>query len=79
MADPLWTITHINDFAPVDWVIIGAASDGKRYIAPDEGYVRDMVDFCDMNEVALFFKGNLRILPWAAANWREEFPNDPSE
>jgi protein gp37 len=76
LARYLWDISTVNEFAPIDWIVIGAASDGPKLIAPDETYVRDVVDFCDMdfNNVPVFFKGNMRSLKWAADNWREEFP-----
>lgn len=59
---------------PVDWIVIGAASNGKAHYAPREAYVRTLVDYCDEVGIKVFFKGNLHSLPYAAANWREEFP-----
>lgn len=58
----------------VDWVVIGAASNGKAEFAPEERLVRDLVDVCDEIGAKVFFKGNLRSLAWANANWREDFP-----
>lgn len=58
----------------VQWIVIGAASNGKTLYPPQEAHVRRLVDFCDDNGIATFFKGNLRSLPWAAANWREAYP-----
>jgi protein gp37 len=60
--------------AAFDWIVIGAASNGNQYYPPSEANVRALVDWCDGARVKVFFKGNLRSLPWAAANWREEFP-----
>lgn len=76
-AEPLaWNIVPILRQHPgaVQWVVIGAASNGKAYYAPDETHVRRLVDYCDEHGVAVFFKGNLRVLPWAAQNWREQYP-----
>lgn len=76
-AEPLsWNITPILSEHPgvLDWIVIGAASSGKTYYPPDERFVRELVDFCDATGIKVFFKGNLRSLPWAAANWREDFP-----
>lgn len=56
------------------WAVIGAASDGRRYYPPEEKHVRELVDVLDSQGVPVFFKGNLKSLPWAARNWREEFP-----
>lgn len=76
-AEPLsWDITPILRDHPyaVDWIVIGAASNGNRYYPPNEDYVRDLVDYCDDLGIAVFFKGNLRSLEWARNNWREDFP-----
>lgn len=58
----------------IDWIVIGAASNGKIYYPPMESDVRRMLMVCDEWKVPVFFKGNLKSLPWAEANWREEFP-----
>lgn len=76
-AEPLsWDITaYLEDYPyAIDWIVIGAASNGPRYYPPDEAHVRKLVEYCDDAGVPVFFKGNLRSLPWAAANWREDFP-----
>lgn len=57
-----------------DWIVIGAASSGKVHYAPHESYVKWLVEYCDENGVAVFLKGNIDCLPWAVANWREDFP-----
>lgn len=68
-----WTILFENLDA-LSWVVIGAASSGKTYYAPDEHLVRGTVEVMDELNVPIFFKGNMKASPWAAANWREEFP-----
>lgn len=76
-AEPLsWDITPVLIDYPyaLDWIVIGAASNGRIKYAPEEDYVRNLVELCDEWGVAVFFKGNLKSLPWAAANWREDFP-----
>jgi len=76
-SEPLTTSllpAYLWMYDPVDWVIIGAASDGPKYFPPEEIVVRELVAACDDLSVKLFFKGNLKSLPWAAVNWREEFP-----
>lgn len=60
----------------LNWAVIGAASNGAHYYPPEEKHVRNLLDVLDANGVRVFFKGNLRSLPWAAANWREYFPTD---
>jgi protein gp37 len=56
------------------WAVIGAASNGKTYYPPEESHVRSLIEVLDDRGVAVFFKGNLRSLKWAAQNWREDFP-----
>lgn len=56
------------------WAVIGAASAGRKYFAPDAGHFRALQDVLDVQEVATFYKGNLRSLAEAKANWREEYP-----
>lgn len=58
----------------LDWAVIGAASNGRNEYAPAENLVRELVGLLDRQDVPVFFKGNMRSLPWAAANWRQEFP-----
>lgn len=61
--------------APLKWAVIGAASNGRTYYPPEERYVRSLIDVLDAHGVRIFFKGNMKSLPWAAANWRNEFPS----
>jgi protein gp37 len=56
------------------WAVIGAASDGRKYIPPDEKHVRNLLEVLDDQGVAVFFKGNMASLPYAKANWRADFP-----
>lgn len=58
----------------IDWMVIGAASNGAQKYAPSDELVRGAVRAADMLDVTLFFKGNLRTSPYASENWREEFP-----
>lgn len=60
---------------PIDWIVIGAASNGRIEYAPDLSYVKEAIENCDAYSIPVFFKGNMRSLEWAKNNWREEFPN----
>ncbi len=82
-AEPVsWDLTAVIDRAhPLDWVVVGAASDGRRCFQPDPGHVRRLLEVLDGANTPAFFKGNLR--PLFAANdlgsaalnrWREDFP-----
>lgn len=59
---------------PFDWIVIGAASNGKKRYAPEETHVRCLIDYCDEYGAAVFMKGNMACLPWAVDHWREAFP-----
>lgn len=58
----------------LQWAVIGAASNGRKEYPPEEAHVRKLIDVLDAQGTAVFFKGNLRSLKWAADNWREDFP-----
>jgi protein gp37 len=61
----------------VDWVVIGAASDGPGIHQPDPAWVTNLIDYFGDMDVPIFFKGNLAGNP-AADPWREEFPRQTS-
>lgn len=79
-AEPLtFDVTSLEQWddgsgLPFEWVVIGAASRGRQYFAPDEQIVRSLVSACDASGIPVFYKGNLRVLPWARERWREEQP-----
>ncbi len=57
----------------LNWVIIGAASDGKTIYQPDEGIFSRLLKA--MEGVPVFFKGNIdKRLAARNGGWREEFP-----
>jgi len=56
------------------WAVIGAASNGSTLYPPEEGHVRALIEVLDAQGVAVFFKGNMRSLPWARDHWRDDFP-----
>lgn len=59
---------------PIDWMVIGAASNGRILYAPDHGLVVNAVTRADELGIKVFFKGNMKVSAWAQDNWREEFP-----
>lgn len=58
----------------LQWVVIGAASSGKRYFPPALDTLQNVLSYFDRQDTPVFYKGNLRSLAWARDNWREEFP-----
>lgn len=73
--EPLsWDVSGIiADNAPLQWVVIGAATNGPKVYQPDPTHVSNLLRVLDAQKVPVFFKGNI----WgnAAINeWREYFP-----
>lgn len=62
-AEPLsWNIAPFLSAmdTPLDWIIIGAASAGRRYFPPDPAHVEALHLLCDTVGTPVFHKGNLR-------------------
>jgi len=59
----------------IQWVVIGAASDGAKEYPPARETLERLLDVLDGQGVPVFYKGNLRSLPMAAAAWRADFPS----
>lgn len=56
------------------WAVIGAASNGKTYYPPVEQHVRNLLNVLDASQTPVFYKGNMKSLPFARYNWRDGFP-----
>ena len=82
-AEPVsWDLTAVvGRDHPLDWIVIGAASCGRRTFQPDPAHVTALLQILDATRTPVFYKGNLRPLfrasdlGTAALNrWREDFP-----
>ncbi len=82
-AEPVsWDLTAVLDENhPLDWIVIGAASNGPKYFQPDADHVRRLLELMDATNTPVFFKGNIQAtfqnnnLGSAELNrWREDFP-----
>ena len=82
-AEPVsWDLTAvIGKDHPLDWIVIGAASYGRRYYQPDVGHVRKLLEVMDATGTPVFFKGNIKPLfdshdlgSEELNRWREDFP-----
>jgi protein gp37 len=71
----------LDEQHPLDWVVIGAATNGPVKYQPDPGHVRRLLELFDATGTPVFFKGNIG--PTFADNdfggsrlnrWREDFP-----
>ncbi len=75
--EPLWfdaghvlaEWADIHGSLPFEWVIVGAATNGRSVYQPEPAWVEKMLDVMDRFQIPVFFKGNLK---WDT--WREEFP-----
>ena len=65
-VEPLsWDVAPI--FAankPLQWAVIGAASNGPVKYQPDPRHVQNLLDVFAAQRVPVFFKGNLEWTPW---------------
>lgn len=86
-VEPLsWDVAPIlAQYPALDLVIIGAASNGRRYYQPKAAHVDALLDVLDGQGTAVFYKGNIKPLfetydfGTAAKNrWREDFPVRPA-
>jgi protein gp37 len=82
-AEPVsWDLTEvIGGDHPFDWVVIGAASNGRHYFQPNPEHIRKLLEVMDATGTPVFYKGNIRALfeqndlGTAELNrWREDFP-----
>ncbi len=73
--EPLsWDISQIvADNEPLQWAVIGAATNGPKVYQPDPDHVTRLLEVLDRQKVPVFFKGNIWGNP-AINEWREYFP-----
>lgn len=72
--EPLsFDVAPMIDFEYINWIVIGAASNGKKKYQPDPVHVLNVLDAADAHSTPVFFKGNLDWNPH-----REEFPLTPN-
>jgi protein gp37 len=75
--EPLsWDIAPEMESHPLQWIVIGAASNGKKVYQPNPVWVQNLLNLMDQTETPVFFKGNLKGNE-AASVWRDDFPGQP--
>lgn len=68
--EPLsWDLAPVLENCGLQWSVIGAASEGAKTYQPQRSWVQRLLEVLDAEGVPVFFKGNLKWLPW-----REEWP-----
>lgn len=55
--------------SPLEWAVIGAATNGNKTYQPESAWVENVLRVLDEQNTQVFFKGNLDWNPW-----REAFP-----
>lgn len=71
--EPLsFNVAPMLRFEPLDWIVIGAATNGRQTFQPRPEWVRAVLDEADARDIPVFFKGNLE---WP--EHREAFPKEP--
>ena len=69
--EPLsFDIAPLLEESPLEWAVIGAATNGRKTYQPEPEWVANVLTVLDEQNTAVFFKGNLE---WD--DWREEFPD----
>lgn len=65
----------VHDYpGALKWAVIGAASNGAKLYPPSEHDVNELVCTLLGQGVKIFYKGNMRSLPYAREHWYEDFP-----
>jgi hypothetical protein len=82
-AEPVsWDLTSVigNDH-PFDWIVIGAASDGRKDFQPNPSHIANLLSVMDASSTPVFYKGNIGALfdlhDFGSENlnrWREDLP-----
>ncbi|MCU0465056.1 MAG: phage Gp37/Gp68 family protein [Anaerolineae bacterium] len=62
--------------SPLEWAVIGAATNGPKTYQPRPEWVVNVLEVLDAQNTKVFFKGNI---DWPDAEWREEFPAEAGE
>jgi protein gp37 len=57
--------------SPLEWAVIGAATNGAKTYQPRPEWVSNALEVLDEQHTAVFFKGNI---DWPSEEWREDFP-----
>jgi len=76
--EPLsWNVAPEIHIRPgvLQWAVIGAASQGRNYFAPDAGYLKQLMYTLDVQNIPIFFKGNMKSSSYAQHEWRQAYPN----
>jgi protein gp37 len=55
--------------SPLEWAVIGAATNGPRTYQPEPLWIQNVLDVLDAQNTKVFFKGNLK---WHS--WRDDLP-----
>jgi protein gp37 len=76
--EPLsFNIAPLLENSPLEWAVIGAATNGSLTYQPRREWVQNVLDVLDAQGTQVFFKGNLE---WTSSRWQEDFPqHEPTQ
>lgn len=87
-AEPVsWDLAPIvGSDHPLDWMVIGAASHGRKYFQPNPEHIRRLLVEMDSTSTPVFYKGNIGPMfeehdlgSNELNRWREDFPTAYSD
>ena len=80
-----WDMAHLFAGHTLDWVVIGAAMNERKYYQPAAAHIDRLLDVFDRSGTPVFYKGNIKATfdtydfgTTAKNRWREDFPVRPS-
>ena len=79
-AEPLsWDISPVLSDYPgaINWIVVGAASDGPRYFPPNETDLVNVLAETARQNIPIFFKGNMKSAPLIQSgqiHWLDAMP-----
>lgn len=66
------------DTDAIEWAIIGATSRRTKLYPPEISHHARLLKLLDAAAIPVFYKGNMKSLPAAVDDWREEYPTRES-
>ena len=69
-------LAKYRDKDVINWAVVGAASNGTTIYPPHQEHYDNLMAELDRQSIPVFFKGNMKHLPGAVADWRGNFPDE---
>jgi protein gp37 len=70
-----WDMAYLFKHHSLDFVVIGAATNGNKKFQPDPVHVLNLLEVFDDSNTPVFYKGNItETIDWLGIRFREDFP-----